>query len=639
MTSRPSPASVRASILAVSLLGLGACGGGDDGETESNAFHVSTTPFGVEASTPVAIDAMWLAFLADEESSGAADLNGDTEVDDQVAVVVNLNTKFVSNTRVAARELAWLDGELYLVVDEILDERNWGGASEKTELVLLRWSEEAGSADFVDTLDRASDPAITVVGDTLFYASDATSVGASRSSLFAIDAAAPGIGREVPTRDSVEALSPRLIGEDDGLLFLALNETTESRDLNGDADTDDTILALLDGTGKAHDTGYDRYLRSTELAISSTSSPYRARLVEAGDWLLGFLVDEDSQGQTSLNLFDGTPPPSWKAGDCVDDLDADDRVLHVIEFANWDADPSTDPPINTGVVGSDRVLIVDDAVATISYEIDEGPAEGCSLNGDHDQDDRVLRWFRNNGAGPEKSEDRLLALDADLPGPAMAVAELDGVFVIQCDEAADDRDHDGSSETSRSLIAWLDPQATDPTWTFEHHDSNPWATATWMGELPGRTRLGVAYAESANAKDINADGDTADSIPTFVALRTDDDPRIVFEGWTFAVVPDRPGISLVTGWGFYRVDEAEHGKDLNGNGTMDDVLLVRSSFSGNHPSVLMGALNTLDRSAIDAEADGLSYGGAFLFDETISGTNLSGDSDSQDLVIRHFTFE
>ncbi len=114
--------------------------------------------------------------------------------------------------------------------------------------------------------------------------------------------------------------------------------------------------------------------------------------------------------------------------------------------------------------------------------------------------------------------------------------------------------------------------------------------------------------------------------------------RLSFVGPKFAVVPDQAGISLVTGWGFYRVDEAEDNSDLNGNGTLDDVLLVRSNLSSGQ-SVLMGALNSLPRAAVESEPDGVGPAAAYLFDETIIGSNLSGDTDALDLVVRYFSFE
>ena len=156
-----------------------------------------------------------------------------------------------------------------------------------------------------------------------------------------------------------------------------------------------------------------------------------------------------------------------------------------------------------------------------------------------------------------------------------------------------------------------------------------------MGELPGRTRLGVAYAESSNGVVLNGDGDTLDSVPTFADLIPGSPRRLSFPGAGLALVQDNAGISLANGWGFFRVSETAHGFDVNANGQPDDVLLFRLGL-GNGVLANMGALNTLDRPSIETEADGIGQGAAFLFDETIIGSNISGDNDALDLVPRFF---
>ena len=76
---------------------------------------------------------------------------------------------------------------------------------------------------------------------------------------------------------------------------------------------------------------------------------------------------------------------------------------------------------------------------------------------------------------------------------------------------------------------------------------------------------------------------------------------------------------------------------MNGNGTDDDLLLIRTDLitgqTGN-----MGVLNDLSRPAIATESDGVSGGGAFLFDERILGSDQNGDLDTIDFAVRYFTF-
>ena len=627
------------------LLCLAACGASES-ETSSNAFKLSTSQYGVASTTPLAVQGDWIAFLADEAASGATPLNTyDTDVNDEVAIVINTATKTEINLRVAARELRWLGTELYLVVDEILDNHDWDGSTAIAELVLLRWNVTLPDPVLVDVLDRNSPVAITSVGDTLFYASGHLTVLAMESSFRAISLLTPNLPRNVFTKDTLGGLTPRLLGEQNGLIFLGLDETVfgDSRDLNGDGFANDTtVLALLDGEGTAEPSGYTLEIRNTGLAIENPASPLRAISRGSHDWLVAFLVNEMAQ-ELSLNRFGGGNPlpQSWQVSTCgVDDVDLDDDVLHAIRFKAWDLDPMTEMPINTGLAGGQRVLIADDAVGTICLESDEGP---CIFNNDGDSTDSMLRWMRIDGpmplgstAGPARSVSQLLALDTSLAGPALAVAELDGAFVIQCDEVADGRNWDANLSTNRNLVAWLDPQDTSPSWRFNHGTSSAsYTTATWMGELPGRTRLGIAYAESSNSSFLNPDGDQNDSVPTFADLLPTVPKRLGFPGYGVALDPGNAGISLANGWGFFRVSEVEEGADINANGQSDDILLVRLNLT-NGAIAHMSALNLLARPSVETEPDGISVSGAYLFDEMIFGLNVSGDNDPNDLVVRYF---
>ena len=92
-------------LFLVSLLGLAACGASESEEGSSSSFFVGTSEFGVAAGTPLAIEAEWLAFLADEAASGASQLNDhDTDTVDEVAVVVNIDTRVETNLRVGLHE-------------------------------------------------------------------------------------------------------------------------------------------------------------------------------------------------------------------------------------------------------------------------------------------------------------------------------------------------------------------------------------------------------------------------------------------------------------------------------------------------------------------------------------------------------
>ncbi len=641
MTLSSNRALVVASLASLTM--LCACGGGGGDAAPTNYFVVGSSGFAATGSAPLAVSGPWLAFLADEASSGGQDLNGDGELGtDQVAVAVNVDTKVETNLGVAASEALWVGEELYLVVDEVLDGFDHGGQAGSTDLVLMHWSSALSGPTFVATLDRLSPLKMLAVGSSLFYASDQTPVAATESSLFAIDASFPRTPRSVFTQNASVPLRPRLLGARDGLIFLALDETLEGVALNGDSLADDThVLALLDGTGAVSAGGYASNMRSTELAIAGASSPIGAASQGAGDWLVGFLVDEASEGN-NLNVFDGTTvATAWQIAACsVADSDQTDEVLHVIRFAAWDANPSGQAPINTGLAGSQQVLIAGDAVGTVCLEADEND---CVFNGDGDFSDSILRWIRfdlgtapYSTSGPVRAVEQLLALDVNLPGSAGGIAVLDGAFVVQCDEAADGRSHDADTDANRELIAWLDPQDATPTWVFDHGDGvASYTTATWMAAQPDEDILGIAFAESSNGDDLNNDGDLLDSIPTWPALVGT--PRtLTFLGKFLAADKDNAGITLSNGYGFFRFSEVENGGvDSNANGNATDVLLVRVSFASGGASN-MGILNNLARPSIDVAEGGADGSAAFLFDETFLGTDLNQDGDQDDLVPRYF---
>ncbi|MFT7486680.1 MAG: hypothetical protein ACI9F9_002536 [Candidatus Paceibacteria bacterium] len=625
----------------VSVVTLTSCPAETDDPNE-NLFLVHNAGFGVAGGTPLAFNGGWMAYLADEASSGAQDLNGDTQFGiDTVAIAVNMLTRAETNIGVAASAAIWLGPELYVVVSEAADLFDHSGTNGTADLVLMHWNSTLTDPVFIATLDPMSPVHFVTVGSTLFYAADRAPTMAGESSLFAIDQAFPETPRPVFTQDMVDPRRSRILGEEEGLVMLYYDETLGGAALNGDGNADDThILVLLDGTGDVDVSGYSLNMRSTGFGLTGATSPWRAANQGANDWLVGFLVAEAAQ-EANLNLFDGILLPlSWQIPACtVDDSDQIDEILHVIRFGVWDADSVNNPAVNTGLAGNGRVLIADDAVATICPEASEN---NCIFNADGDPSDRILRWIRIDGqnppssaGGPERTTSRLIALDSNLPGPAQAVAELDGAFVIQIDELLDGHNHDNAPGSNRKLIAWIDPDNPTPGWTFNHSTvTNFYATATWMGEQPGHTRLGVAFAESSNGDDLNGDGDQADSMPTWVDL-TGAPLRLSFLGRFLATDKDNAGITLANGTGFFRFSETEHGVDENGNGNPNDILLVRVSFSSGVASN-MGILNNLARLSMETEADGSSAAGAFLIDENLTGTDFNGDADAFDFVPRFF---
>ncbi|MDP6988041.1 MAG: hypothetical protein QF903_01015 [Planctomycetota bacterium] len=620
-------------VLASTAL-LFACSSGSD-EDPLDITQLTATQALLPSST-VVVSAERIAFLADEETTAVdgTDFNGDGDTLDAIPVAVDSRTGEEVALNVAARDLAWVGEELFVVTDEADDEADWDADGDTDDRVLLHWSPTA-ELSFVATLATGGARQILAVDDDLLFLARAEALaGPLESSLGVVHHDSPTVVRDVLTTDTLGELSPELLGADEGLVFLALDELGEGRDLNGDGDADDgRVLALLDGTGDVA-VGYVFHLRNTELALpSSPATPLRASATGDHDWLVGFLVDEADQGGTNLNdplLF----TVAWQPDQCVgeEDADADDEVLFFLDFAAWDADPMGSPAANTGLVGSRRIAIVGDFLATVSPEADEGT---CSLNDDGDPDDDVLRWVRaSTPVAPPTSAADLLAVAA-IPGGSWGVAELEGRLVVTVDEAADGRNHDDEEDVDRDLVAWLSPSAGGP-FVFDHEPGSGevYATATWMGEQHDRERLGVAFGEEPSG-DINEDGDSSDSVPTFA--RFEDSPQeLLFPGFAVAVDHDNAGIEVQNGWAFYRVSEAEDSTDWNGDGDTFDSLLWRTQLSSGLTHVL-SVLNTEDAPAVvTQDRDGADVS-VWLVNEAQAG-DANGDGRADGYALRYFAW-
>ena len=583
--SRSTPFFLAASVLA-GLLALEGCsaGSGDD----PFGFVVRRSRVSTASSTPVFISGRYFAFLADEATTaaGGTDMNVDGDKIDSIAILVNVNTGIETHLDVAATAVALIEDELYMVVDEALDGRNWEPVDTGDKIVLLHVDGTTPTQvpDFIDAVDPAPATKMIAYRTNLFFSRARQTPDPLESNLAVIAAADPLVANDVPTTDADGPLSPRILGKDEGLLFFGLDETVQGRDLNGDADATDTnVLALMDGTvatGTIHSTG---------LAMPAGEPVIRARRTSTSshDWQVGFLVSEAAQGATNLNnpaLFSGT----WKPSQCVGDEDADtnDAVLHVLDFSAWIADPVLAPPVNTGLVGSQRICIANGFVATLSLESDEGT---CDLNADGDTTDRVVRWTQIVATGtpivPLNAPENLRAV-VDCPGGTRGLAELDERFVALVGELEDDQDIDGGGLTHQ-LLGWLSPSTTPHAWDFTHGSNNTtFVGATTMAEIPDRTRLCVAFPENISGTNINRhtnpviageDTDTNDSVPTFADFGSAN--TMLFPGVAIAVDKDNAGIVISKSYGFYRVSEAEDSRDWNNDLDETDFILFRTSLS------------------------------------------------------------
>lgn len=616
-----------------------ACGGSGSGGSEVIGGLVvqpsRTTSFACPAGTPLAMGDEVLAFLAQESAQGAGgtDLNGDGDATDLVAVAVDLATRDETPLR-AASDVLVVDDEVYLLTFESQDGQDWNG-NLANDLVLLHWSVATQTVALVDTLQRDD---VVRAGGRLFYSAGPDLVlQALETTLRFVDAAAPTTPVMVAAADASVAGDPVLLRAEEDLVFLGQDETAESpsRDLNDDGDDDDeSVLALVDATDAAP------VVRSVGLAVQTSAPPFCAAALAAGDWLVGFLVCEADQGSDNLNdpaLFD----PSWQPTQCagLEDNDDDDRVLFYLEFAAWATDALASPPVNTGLVGDGRVFAALDPastrafVGTISPEADEGD---CSLNGDGDQADDVVRWVEVLAGGtfdaPGDAAD-LLAIRT-VAGGVRGVLVVDGRFVAVVSEAEDDRDHDGDPSRDDDILGWLDPAALATTsWTFpDHVQTGTPLGVDWLARDASGAGFFFTDREEVIGLACNAgDDDEEDSFGVFGRFDPNDLDELQWNGYCVAVEPFNAGAVRVDDTVFVRVDEEEEDSDLNEDGDMQDqILLCHTVF----PLGQLRHVGTLNDVAGPAVARGTGDTVAFVADEAQARRDYNEDGDMLDHVVR-----
>ena len=643
------PRRLPALLSALALVLVAACtpaGGGS-----STGFTIRSTDYAVDPASPMEVVGNWVVYLAKEALVGvgtATDLNGDGDTDDEVAVAVRISKHTEYLLEVATTAFTILNNQVYLVVDEAeddpLDTKNWDGDVGTDNLVLLHWSFTAGVVTFVDVLDPAgTEMPLVKAGGMLYYASATPTAGGDETTLRTIDPDSPLT--PVPVENAIGGgeLHPTLLGEADDLVFLLASEIVEGVNLNGDLDTEDEyVLALLDGKRPA-----DR-IKNTEVALAGPDAPFAALSTATHDWLAAFLVNEEAQGETNLNpsmlLGQATVPDR-----CIDpgDLDTDDDVLHFLAYADFLGGGSG--AVNTALAGRDRVLVVEDFVATLSFEVDSD----CDLSNDGNADDAVLRWAEaTTPVIPPRGDDQLWAVEQNLPGGARGVSTLRNRFIAVISESRDNVDHDDNAGDG-DLVAWLRPaNGPSTTWEFHHLGSTtsigtgvtdePYAGASWLSPDEENNRLAVTYQESVPPIDLNnstqtcdyldKDNDTTDEFPIWLDF---EESVLDFDGVPFAVVEDNPGIVLARGYAFFRVSESEDNLDYNADGDKTDVILMRHPLSGSCDARAMGTAHAQEGPVV--VTDGLD-GAAFLASEIMARVDFNGDGDTNDTVVRYFDF-
>lgn len=654
MIQTPTPSSSRPTQLRPNLLAaliaaapLAACGSDDD--PQPFQFTVGTT--GLAAATngePLLLDGRFLAFRVTEAGQGAGgtDFNGDTDTADSIAVLHDIFTGIADVVDVAAEHLVLANGTLFMEVSEANDGNNWNMDGDTTDTVLLVHTPGSDTPVFIDTLADAGSQVVTTGNGRVIYAGAAAPAGNLESNLRFVDVETFGGSPTLPMTvlagvdPNNDGISYTLAGTDGDIVFALADETLDG-ELNGDGDSLDTdILGALDGAAASPE------VFNTGLAFAVGSTPTAVTVDTGGEWLVAFLVDEAAQG---ANLNDPTLfQPLWQPGNCsgVADTDQLDAVLHWFQLTDIAMGVA---PANTGLVGAatgTAYALSSEYVGVVTPEAEEGSSSGCDLNGDSDVGDDVFRWViasdQTTDPFPVTDSTRLLAVDVALPGGSGGVVRQADGWVLAVDEAADGRDRDGEPATDRIICAIHVPTDSNAPWNFEHNGtSSPRPIGlTWLSEdrtSPNRffaaiTEDALAIAVNPPPISFNADTDLLDSLPTVASLiGTSDEAR--FPGVQFGTSAANAGVAVNETVAFHRLSEAAQGAtDLNGDGDANDVVLQRFSLTNGFPTTIFGTGHTAPGDAVVTSAT--ADFGAYVQSEGQTATDLNGDGDTTDLVIR-----
>ena len=487
---------------------------------------------GLATDGPILVDGATAAFTGNELAQGETDLNGDGDATDRVVHVFDAWTGMTQTLDINASGMILREPLLAIFAPE----RTNGDLN--------------GDGDQID------------VGLQVF--------NTERQTLRDVGLAV------FPTSD------PALF--DGRRLAIGADERFEGRDLNGDGDTDDSVVHLLDlETDTLTNTGL-----ATEFGIERFDVGFGGRFI-------GIRVAEGKQGERDLN----------------GDGDLRDSVLHIL-------DTQTGEITNTGLVPDfDGAFQLGAGVALVLVnEI----IQGADLNGDGDVRGVVLRQI-DLESGQTHGPDLLLQSQPFSFDPDQGIA----TFLV--DEDSNGVDLDGDGQTLGAVVHAL--------FTDTREVVNLGLRGSVAAIAP-EGRLVVLHSEGPAGLDQNGDGDATDRVVQIVRIRP---IEVIHTGKAFSTMSllggpltlDRMPRDVLT----FLVGEAEQGGlDLNGDGdAMDAVLHVTDLRTGATRSTGIDAqllLATAFGPLVPPSGGHLGVPVAELFQ---GETDLNGDGDALDVVL------
>jgi hypothetical protein len=423
-------------------------------------------------------------FLHVSELSEGADLNGDGDQSDYVLEHVDLASG-MAQTFPLALDIGvqlvpqLIDGDVAVVLADEADQGQDLDGNGKTDGVVPFVAEaRAGTLTglgyslgigTVYAMPVTSDGRVAFLLPEAVGGADLNGDGDSNDGV--VQLLVPSSGVQINT--TLAVTSPTLIRLGGDVLALGVSEAKQGgRDLNGDGDTDDAVLHLLDAT--------------TGVVVGS--GPALAQLVDLERGLVAFAADESGEGMSDLN----------------GDGDAQDQVLHLL-------DRTGGPAVNLGLAM--RQLPLNQVRLTsgrmTAFLVSEADQGGADLNADGDADDEV--WFVHDRRFGVTTNLRL-AWSAQAAQPYVHAGE-DFVLLAALELATGGRDLNGDGDTDDRVLALYSAGAAVPVPLGAALSGSYWG----FGNLDGR-RLVIGLSEAANGGDLNGDGDTLDRVAHVVDL-------------------------------------------------------------------------------------------------------------------------
>lgn len=521
------------------------------------------TNVGIDASAGFVLENGFVVLRASESGSGI-DFNMDGDKFDNVLHIYNTETGELINTGLESSGQIHVSGN-YVVwtVFEI----NQGGVSlngdgDAFDFVLHLADMSTGSVTNYGL--AVSDPVIegNTIGVIVLESGQGADLNGDGDSgdgvLHMIDIPSGAI-----TNVGVDA-SARFVLDGNRAVFGTSEVAQGNTDLNGDGDTSDIVLHAWDGT------------TVTNLGISSDFSKFQLE----GD-LLAFIVDEESEGKTDLN----------NDGDIVD------NVLHVHDFASG---TTTNLALAVQMAADFRLN-----GGLVAMAVSESFQDNEDLNGDSDSSDKVLHLFDGSDGSVTNLGYAIQGFQLESNRIAFGVPE-DRHF-------ADDLNQDGDTQ---DLVLHLFDIATGTMQNLE-------TDASFGFKLDDDMLLGFGASEqNQGGADGNGDGDVDD-----FTLYVFDISRGVLRSLAVDPSGGLQTFQLDGKFVSFGVNEHKQGSvDFNNDGDFDDVVLHYFDATTG-VSTNLGFDVTMGHQLQDGTI-------AFLVTEARQDmTDLNGDADALDMVL------